>query len=190
MKVLFLGPSDSPLVGFLTSIGEEVLATAEPVDRAFVESGGFDFLVSYGYRHIVPPQVLDQFPDRAVNLHISLLPWNRGAHPNVWSFLEHTPKGVTIHHMDEGVDTGDIIVQRDVSFDGDDTLRSSYERLQDAIQELFVEHWEAIRSGRAGRRSQHGTGTFHRHAEIERIADLLTQGWDTPTRALEEADAR
>ena len=50
-------------------------------------------LVSFGYRFILPGDLLARFPDRAVNLHIAYLPWNRGAHPNVWSAYEGTPAG-------------------------------------------------------------------------------------------------
>ncbi len=52
-----------------------------------------------------------------INLHISFLPWNRGAHPNFWSFYDDTPKGVTIHLIDEGIDTGAIIYQKEITFD-------------------------------------------------------------------------
>ena len=38
-------------------------------------------------------------------MHISYLPFNRGAHPNYWSFKDNSPKGVTIHFIDNGIDT-------------------------------------------------------------------------------------
>ena len=102
--------------------------TADPITAADVADGRFDALVSYRYRHILKGDVLGAFPDRAWNLHISLLPWNRGADPNLWSFLERTPKGVTIHHMDEGLDTGDLVAQRELHFDLDaHTLDSAYD---------------------------------------------------------------
>ena len=60
----------------------------------------------------------------------------------MWSFLEDTPKGVTIHYIDEGIDTGDIIVQKEVFIDEDkETLKSSYEILNKEIQALFKENW-------------------------------------------------
>lgn len=93
MRVLFLGPDDSPLLDWLRDRGECVLQTAEEVSADRVKDRSFDFLVSYGYRHIIRQAVLDHFPDRAVNLHISYLPWNRGADPNLWSFFDDTPKG-------------------------------------------------------------------------------------------------
>lgn len=187
MRVLFLGPPDSPLIAGLRSAGDEVFATGEPLDVEHLDDLNPDFLVSYGYRHILRKPVLDRFPARAVNLHISFLPFNRGADPNLWSILEGTPRGVTIHYLDEGIDTGDIIAQRRVEFSSVDTLRTSYGKLQAAIVELFGEQWPAIRAGTCDRQSQTGSGTFHRAKEIERVRHLLVDGWDTPIAALEGA---
>jgi methionyl-tRNA formyltransferase len=180
MHVLLLGPEDSPLAPWLRDRGETVTATAGPVGP----EDGADFLVSYGYRHILRRPVLERFPDRAINLHVSLLPWNRGADPNLWSFVEDTPKGVTIHHLDEGVDTGDIIVQREVVMDPGETLRTSYEKLQLAVQRLFHEHWSLIREGRAPRRPQQGPGSSHRLRDKEALHPALSAGWDTPVSRL------
>jgi len=112
-KILFLGPEDSPLITWLTEQGEQVIQTADKLTLEFLGKERFLFVVSYGYRYIITKDILDEFPDRAINLHIAYLPWNRGADPNFWSFVYGTPKGVTIHYLNEGVDTGDIIVQQE-----------------------------------------------------------------------------
>ena len=62
------------------------------------------------------------------------MPYNRGSHPNFWSFVENTPAGVTIHEVDEGVDTGKIINQKQIVFDLNHeknklTFRSTYKIL-------------------------------------------------------------
>jgi methionyl-tRNA formyltransferase len=162
MKVLFLGSSESPLVKWLQSVGEEVVATMEPIDVGFLDEQSPDFIVSYGYRHIIKKDVLIRYTGRAINLHIAYLPWNRGADPNFWSFVEDTPKGVTIHYLDEGVDTGDIIVQKQVVFSESDTLRTSYDKLQEEIQALFRDNWASIRTGECNRKRQEGKRTSHR----------------------------
>jgi methionyl-tRNA formyltransferase len=184
VRVLFLGPPESPLRAWLESRGETVIATAEKITPAFLDEHRPELLVSYGYRYILRGEILDRFPGRAVNLHISLLPWNRGADPNLWSFVEDTPKGVTIHHLDRGVDTGDIIAQREIAFAAGDTLRSSYERLQREIQELFHLTWPDIRAGTAPRRPQVGAGTSHRLRDKELLLPRLSAGWDTPVAEL------
>lgn len=184
MRVLFLGPGDSPLLRFLRDGGDDATATSDPLDAAALAAAKPDFLVSHGYRHILRPPVLDLFPGRAVNLHISLLPWNRGADPNFWSFVEGTPKGATLHHIDAGVDTGDLIAQREVAPAPGDTLRSSYERLQEAARALFYDNWAALRSGAAPRRPQPPGGTVHRARDRQPHEAALRLGWDTPVEEL------
>ena len=90
---------------FLLSFGDEVTRTEEPLESGMKCLEHVDFIISYGYRHILKKDLIEMFPRKIANLHISLLPWNRGADPNLWSFLEDTPKGVTIHYIDCSVDT-------------------------------------------------------------------------------------
>jgi methionyl-tRNA formyltransferase len=189
MNVLFLGPPDSAVFDFLKSSENNVIQTTEPIDEQFLDRHPAELLISHGYRHIIRQNVLDRFPRRAVNLHISYLPWNRGGDPNLWSFIENTPKGVSIHYLDAGIDTGDIIAQRRVEFAPGETLRTSYERLQAEIVGLFAERWSRIRAGTCDAMKQTGTGSFHRVADQKKIVHLLTKGWDTPVEHLERAGA-
>jgi methionyl-tRNA formyltransferase len=159
------------------SYGDEVTQTIQPLQESML--GGQDFIVSYGYRHIIQKPILDRFEDRAINLHISYLPWNRGADPNLWSFLENTPKGVSIHFLNEGIDTGDIIAQRYMKYDINDTLRTFYNKLSDCLEDLFKKIWPYIREGKAKRYKQ---GTFHNSKDKDKYKDLLTEGWDTPVK--------
>lgn len=185
MKILYLGHADSPLISYLKSDQNEVVQTLEKLNFEEVKRSGFDFLVSYSYRHIIKKDLLDLFPSRAINLHISFLPWNRGADPNLWSFVENTPKGVSIHHLDEGVDTGDIIAQRRVEFNASqETLASSYAKLHREIQNLFYEVWPAIKSGTAPRIKQPEGGSSHKASEKKLV--LGPQGWETPVSALKK----
>ena len=146
----------------------------------------YDFLVSHGYRHIIKPEILALFPDKAINLHIGYLPWNRGVDPNLWSFLDDTPKGVTIHHIDEGIDTGDIIYQEKVDMEFTYSLRTAYERLQDALEDLFYykPNKDSIFNGTAPRTPQSGKGSYHCAKDKEQYQHLLTDGWDTKIRDL------
>ncbi len=177
------------MLDFLKSSEGNVVQTMDRMDEQFLDEHPVDLLVSHGYRHILRPAILDRFPGRAVNLHISYLPWNRGADPNLWSFIDNTPKGVSIHYLDAGIDTGDIIAQRLVEFGAGETLGTSYARLQKEIAQLFAENWNRIRSGTCEAVKQAGAGSFHRVADRERVAHLLTNGWDTPVAQLETAGA-
>jgi len=180
MKILFLGPKRDGMIEYIKSLGDEVISTEEPIRVTSEELREVNFLVSYGYRHIIKKEVLDLMQKRAINLHISLLPWNRGADPNLWSFLEDTPKGVTIHVLDDGIDTGEILAQKEVAFSTEDTLRTSYEKLSETIEALFRETWPLIREGKVTSRAQVGEGSFHLLKDRKQYEHLLTKGWDTP----------
>lgn len=184
MKILYLGPYRDTLIDFIRSFGDGVIQTEERLMADDPILADVDFVVSYGYRYILREEFIARFPDRIVNLHISLLPYNRGADPNLWSFLEDTPRGVTIHSIDRGVDTGLIIAQEEVPMRENDTLRTSYARLTEKIERLFQSSWPAIRAGEAIRRPQAPGGTAHRLKDKKPYLDLLTKGWDTPVREL------
>lgn len=124
--------------------------------------------VFFGY--ILRPDFLDLFPAGVVNLHPAYLPYNRGAYPNIWSIVERTPAGVTLHYIDTGVDTGDIVARRQVSIEPVDTGETLYRKLEQACVELFKETWPLTHSGRAPRIPQDRLeGTYHRTRDVERI---------------------
>lgn len=126
----------------------------------------------FGYR--LPPEVLDLFPKGCINLHPALLPYNRGSYPNVWSIVDQTPAGATIHYMDTGIDTGDIIAQKKVDVELIDTGETLYRKLETACTDLFRETWPIIRrGGDIPRKSQiWQTGTTHRVSDVERLDEI------------------
>lgn len=185
--VLFLGDKKSPLLDWLNHIGESVVQTSEKITPAFINNNNIGFIISYGYTHILKKSILDLLPNRAINLHISYLPWNRGADPNLWSFIKNTPKGVTIHYIDEGIDTGDIIAQKQIHFDSSsETLATSYEKLRLAIQELFKQHWDNIKNKSCPRKKQMGKGSTQKSKDKEPLSNLLKESWNTPVSILEK----
>jgi methionyl-tRNA formyltransferase len=182
MKVLYLGPPRSWIEEFLRAGSDELVRIDNPIASEDLE--GVDFVVSYGYRHIIPSSVIARFGERAVNLHISLLPFNRGSDPNLWSFLEDTPRGVTIHVVAEGLDTGPVLAQAEVAMDEHDTLATSYDRLAVAIEALFRDVWPRVVEGSVVAVPQPAGGSQHRLADKLRYEHLLTRGWDTPVADL------
>ena len=182
MKILFLGASSSLVFIWLVNLGENVISTMNKITVAYIYENNFEFLISYGYRYILKKDIIDLFPNRCINLHISYLPYNRGADPNFWSFIDNTPKGVTIHYIDEGIDTGDIIAQRKVYFDDNETLATSYQKLHLEIQDLFYKNWEFIINLEVERFPQKGKGTFHKTKDKDRY--LLKDGWNTKINLL------
>jgi len=145
--------------------------------------------VMFGY--VVRRPLLESFPRACLNLHPALLPYNRGADPNVWSIVERTPAGVTLHYMDEGVDTGDIIEQRSVAVAPHDTAATLYRRLERAALDLFVETWPRFVAGTTGRRPQdHDRATVHRRADLATIDQVFLDRTYTGRELLDLLRAR
>lgn len=136
-------------------------------------------VVSYNYSRIISSDVIQYMRGQCINLHISLLPWNRGSDPNIWSFIDGTPKGVTIHRVDAGLDTGDVIFQQEVSFDEDkETLAGSYQKLQYIVTDLFKKHWLELLTGRYDTVQQNGAGTYHGRKDLKAILKYGDVDWN------------
>ena len=103
---------------------------------------GVDLVVLAGYMHVLTPSFLDRFPNRIVNVHPSLLPDFPGAHPiddALAAGIDTT--GVTVHFVDEGVDSGAVIRQEPVSVEPRATLVErihavEHRLLPEVVQEL------------------------------------------------------
>jgi len=134
-----------------------------------------DIGVSILFGYILREPVLEIFPRGCVNLHPALLPFNRGANPNVWSMVEKTPAGVTLHYVDKGVDTGDVIAQEEVAVLATDTGASLYKRLERAGLKLLQDAWPSIRSGTAQRKPQTGAGTLHKVRDLEGLDEIFLE---------------
>lgn len=184
MRVLLLSPYPELIEQPIRAAGDDLRISNDPpaaIDFAT------DLVVSFGYRHILKEPILSAVP--IVNLHVSYLPWNRGADPNFWSWFDATPKGVTIHHIDAGVDTGDILAQRAVVFGDNETLATSYDKLRAAAIALFADSWPLIRTGKLPRQKQPQAGSSHRLKDKEPWWSRLPQGFDTPVRFVEAMGA-
>ena len=174
---LLLSPYPERIAPVLDAHGDDYAITTGPINVEYLEENDIELGVSFGYKHLIRPPELQHCS--FINLHISFLPWNRGADPNLWSWVDGTPKGVTIHVVDEGLDTGPIIAQRQTAMGSDETLATSYDRLMDDMVALFAEVWSRVRIGEIRARPQHGQGTSHFVADRAKVAGLMRLGYDT-----------
>ncbi|MCZ2111794.1 MAG: formyl transferase [Dehalococcoidia bacterium] len=189
MPVLLLGPHAEELIPIVQD--EVTVLNAEPCTIQLIDSLMPDFVVSFGYRRLVPPEIIKAVGGRIINLHISYLPWNRGADPNLWSWLTGTPKGVTVHWLTTGLDKGPVIAQETITFDASrHTLRTSYHELHKQVLGLLGRVWESVRAGSAPRTEQVGTGSYHRSADKDLYLSLMPLGWDTPCAEVAELGRR
>ena len=139
--------------------------TPEAVER--LRRLDLDYLVSVHFPYLVPAAVLALPRYGAVNLHPALLPYNRGWHTPTWAILDGTPAGATLHFMDEGVDSGDIVHQREVAVRPDDTADSLYQRVLAAEVDVFREAWPSLARREPPRRPQsEGSGTVHTRQDL------------------------
>lgn len=131
--------------------------------------------VSVKFPHILKPHTLALFQPGIVNLHNSFLPWNRGKHTNVWPLIDGSPAGVTLHWMDEGVDTGPLLAQDLVPTYPWDTAETLYRRLDDSAFRLFTDHWEHL--GILPHRPQPAGGSVHKRSELATLDEFATTSW-------------
>jgi len=103
-----------------------------------------------------------------INLHPSLLPYNRGKDPNFWNLLEGSPFGVSIHFVDPFIDSGDIIFQSPIEKTWEDTGQTLYNKATKEIVDLFKNNFHIIKSGKLRRKPQQkNVGSLHFRKEIE-----------------------
>jgi methionyl-tRNA formyltransferase len=129
-----------------------------------------DIGVSIFFGYILKKKFLDIFPKGCINLHPAYLPYNRGAYPNVWSIIDGTPAGSTLHYLNEGVDSGDIISRKEVTIDITDTGKTLYHKLEAVSIALFKESWSQLILGTIMPQPQKNEdGSYHKVADVEKI---------------------
>jgi methionyl-tRNA formyltransferase len=107
-----------------------------------------DVIVVVGYGRIIPQWMLDLPPLGNINLHASLLPRYRGAAPIQWAIAQgERVTGITTMRIDAGLDTGDILLQREMPIADDDTAETLGPRLAQAGAGLMVETLQGLQSG-------------------------------------------
>lgn len=179
-KILLLSPNPGLLV---PAVHQEEILTSMEVPAAWPDA---DWAISFGYRYLIGKPTIQKFRGQIINIHVGMLPWNRGADPNYWSFFDNTPKGITVHQVDSGLDTGPIYGQCDMRFNDGQTLKTSYEALQRAASLYFTSIWPDIRDGKLQPKDQPPGGTYRRSADKTPFMDHLPLGWDTPVSTIEE----
>lgn len=126
---------------------------------------------------IIKPPLLNQPRLGFINTHPSLLPYNRGKHYNFWSIVEDAPFGVSLHFVDEGVDSGDVIAQQAITYDWTDTGGTLYHKAQEAMVELFHDSYPRLRTLDIPRHPQDfAQGSFHKAVELETASRIDLEG--------------
>jgi len=160
------GKAGQPLVELAENIGFPVLQPGrlkDPEAVEWVRALTPDLLVLAFVTDFVPKEMIETAAHGGINYHPSLLPKYRGGSAMNWAIISGEKEtGVTIHQIDEGLDTGPIIIQERVGIDADDTLKSLYfQKLYPLGIRMVADAVRLIREGKASPKIQdHSLGSF------------------------------
>jgi methionyl-tRNA formyltransferase len=170
-------------VGAVVTVGEGKVTTAalekgipsiifvseSQLYDALSELAPFDLGILAWWPKLISRTVLSLAQGGFINTHPSLLPYNRGKHFNFWALVEAAPFGVSIHFVDEGIDSGDIVAQQVISYDWEDTGETLYLKAAQSTIDLFKSTYPQIRNGAAILREPQdlNKGSLHYAREID-----------------------
>ena len=128
-----------------------------------------DFFICINFPRILDSDIIS-LSKNSINLHLSYLPYNRGKNPNVWSIIENTPCGATIHKIDENIDTGSVYARKKILPNFTDTAESAYIKCNEAGYELFTKYWDKIKTNKIKYFKQNNKyKTFHLAKDFKKI---------------------
>ena len=135
--------------------------------------GRFDFGISAFFGHLLPLDIIELAKTDFCNLHPSLLPMGRGAHPIPWSVIDSLKQGVSIHRLAEGLDQGDIFIQKEINTDIGMNSGEIYEVALDELHQMFIKffpNW--ISNNKKPIKQDLNGSTFHFSTELEDLRNL------------------
>lgn len=166
---------------YCNTVGIKNVRFEKEIDAELIKACDPDIIISFYYRKILKSNVLSIPRLGAINVHSAILPKGRGPAPTMWNVINGDEfAGATIHYMDEGIDSGDIIDQKIVRIAG----RTGFELNRDlmyACYDLVVSNFKSICEGTNKRVKQN-----HDEAEFclpfKKSLRYIT--WDNPDRVL------
>ena len=190
-KIRILGPKgrNESIRKKLCEQGFEVIVSPDPYDTDSIDDFAPDLILSSGYDRLLGPKTVQKYSQRIVNLHAAYLPWARGIGTTLFATMLRYPYGVSVHFINEGLDTGNLIARKFVQTAQDDTLRTLYSKLLSATEELFFENFPKIVAGQANGVPQRELGdinTNRSRLQFESVMDVCPSGYDTLITDLEK----
>jgi len=188
-RILLLGPVErnQQIIEALKRRGFEVLQSLNHDVTDDIET--ISWVISSGYHLRLPPLFCERFRDRIINIHAAKLPWGRGIGTTLFSVLLGYGAGVSIHLIDSGLDTGDLIVDSETVATHADTLRTMYGKLLVDCETLFIDFLNLLFSDGLTRQRQADIDprSFARNRlEFETVMEVMPLGYDTPLSDIAE----
>ena len=146
-----------------------------PEDINAVTIGQPDLFLSVYYPQIFRGELLERIRGRALNFHPSLLPRHRGVSPLLFALMEDDERtGVTIHHIDDGIDTGRIVMQWSFPIEDSDTGYDLHLKAAALVREMAAELLPPLLNGGPIPEGyeQHGEPSYHSRADYVSGVDL------------------
>jgi methionyl-tRNA formyltransferase len=179
--------TELPIKAALGGSKMSILQPAKIKDPAAIEqirAMAPDVIVVVAYGQILPRAVLEIPKVVSLNLHASLLPRWRGAAPIQAAIAAGDREtGITVMYMDEGLDTGDVLLQRKIDILSNDTGRSLHDRLAEIAPDALLEALRLLAGGDAPRIPQDKTLATYA-AKLNRESGRIN--WNEPAEAIEK----
>src|SRR5690625_1814324 len=131
-----------------------------------------DYIFGIHFPYIIPSKVLEIPKVGFLNLHPAYLPFNKGWHTPSWAIIDQTPYGATLHFMTEELDGGDIIHQKKLDIEPQETANSLYSKVLQLEVEVFKEAFTDLISLKPKRLKQEGKGTNKSKSDLAKIQEI------------------
>lgn len=139
-------------------------------DIHFNDLADYSIIFSLHCKKIFPKYITEKF--KCINIHPGYNPFNRGMFPHVWSIINGLPAGATIHEMDEGIDTGPIIAQREVPVTPYDTSDTLYKRVIEEELSLLTLNLGDILKGDYQTKQPKVKGNYNSLADFKKLCEI------------------
>ncbi len=191
VNILLLSPDrvNSRIKTYLEEVCSSVTINTSPITLEYLKEINIDYLISYGYAPIIKEPIITAYRHKIINLHNSFLPYGKGIYPIVWSILQNYPTGATLHFIDEGIDSGEIIFQKEVTISNHNTLKESWDILRENLEDLFVEKWPYITSGKyqlVKQKDLNISVKYRSRKDSDKLMSLFPKSWDTTVGEVRE----
>lgn len=151
----------------------------------------FDLGLLLWWPQVVSKSVFELPRHGFINTHPSLLPFGKGRNPNFWALVAQEPYGVSLHRVEEELDSGGVLAQRRISHSWEDTGGSLYAKALVEMVALFKEYYPVIRTfSFGGSVSGSSIGPIRKAVEMERKSVINLDGPTTARQLLNLLRAR
>lgn len=145
------------------------IVTFDQIDKVKKILESTDIGVSCLFGHVLQPDIVDLTQNRIINMHPSLLPFGRGSDPIPWAKIEGKPQGVSIHYIEEGLDSGAIVFQKlletDLSMSAGEIYEIAMSELFNGIKQVFPR----LLAGEQLAIEQRGVPSYHSSKELIKL---------------------